>query len=162
MCNLQLICQFIYQLSIKYEDSYLSISKNGKFGWYNTLLNHVKNYVTRSTSSTNAKLVLVGDSIIENFEKCGDIFDIFFLPFRNLNFGISGDKIQDVSRRVCNMTLPAPAEYVIIFCGTNNLGHNSPLKIAEGLIKIVCISKKITRTFIFSLAAFYQEIMKKR
>ena len=40
------------------------------------------------------------------------------------------------------MTLPASVEYFIIHCGTNNLGHNSPLKIAEGLINIACILKK--------------------
>ena len=40
------------------------------------------------------------------------------------------------------MTLPASVEYVIIHCGTNNLGHNSPLKIAEGLINIAYILKK--------------------
>ena len=68
--------------------------------------------------------------------------DKFFLPFRTLNFGISGDKIQNVLWRVYNMTLPASVEYVIIHCGTNNLGHNSPLKIAEGLINIACILKK--------------------
>ena len=40
------------------------------------------------------------------------------------------------------MTLPASVEYFIIHCGTNNLGHNSPLKIAEGLINIACILMK--------------------
>ena len=94
-----------------------------------------------STSSTNAKLVLIGDSIA-NFDKCSDIFDKFFLHFRTLNFGISGDKIQNVLWRECNMTLPASVEYVTIHCGTNNLGHNSPLKVAEGLMNIACILKK--------------------
>ena len=47
-----------------------------------------------STSFTNAKLVLIGDSLIAKFDKCNDIFDKFILPFRTLNFGISGDKIQ--------------------------------------------------------------------
>ena len=93
-------------------------------------------------SSTNAKLVLIRDSAIANFDKCSDIFDKFFLPFRTLNFGISGDKIQNVLWRVYNMTLPASVEYLIIHCGTNNLGHKSPLKIAEGLINIACILKK--------------------
>ena len=37
--------------------------------------------------------------------------------------------------------LPALVEYVIIHCGTSNLGHNSPIKIA-GLINIACILKK--------------------
>ena len=40
------------------------------------------------------------------------------------------------------MTLPASVEYVNIHCGTNNLEHSSPLKIAEGLINIACILKK--------------------
>lgn len=42
---------------------------------------------------------------------------------------------------VC-MTLPGSVEYVIIHCGTNNFGHNSPLKIAQELINIVCKLKK--------------------
>ena len=63
---------------------------NGNFNWYNTFRKHV----TMSTSFTNAKLVLIGDSLIAKFDKCNDIFDKFILPFRTLNFGISGDKIQ--------------------------------------------------------------------
>ena len=114
------------------------LARNGKFGWYNTFRKHV----TMSASSINAKLVLIGDSIVANFDKRSDIFDKFFLPFRTLNFGISGDKIQNVLWRLCKITLPASVEYVIIHCGTNNLGHNSPLKIAEGLINIACILKK--------------------
>ena len=34
------------------------------------------------------------------------------------------------------MTLPESVEYVIIHCGTYNLGHNNPLKIAEVLMNI--------------------------
>ena len=95
-----------------------------------------------STSSTKATLVLIGDSSIANFEKCSDIFHKLFLLFHTLNIGINGDKIQNVLWRVYNMTLPASVEYLIIHCGTNNLGHKSPLKIAEGLINIACILKK--------------------
>ena len=40
------------------------------------------------------------------------------------------------------MTLPTSAEYAITHCGTNNLGHNSPLKIPEGLISIALILKE--------------------
>ena len=114
------------------------LGRNGRIGWYNTFRKHV----TMSTSSTNAKLVLLRDSIIANFDKCNDIFDKFFLSFRTLNFGISGDKIQNVLWRVCNMTVPTSVEYVIIHCGANNLGHNSPLKISEGLTNIACMLKK--------------------
>ena len=119
------------------------LARNGKFGWYSTFRKHI----TISTLSTNEKLVLIGDSIIANFDKCSDIFGKFFLPFRTLSFGISGDKIQNVLWRVYNMTLPESVEYVIIYCGTNNHGHNSPLKIAEGLINIACILKKNYKKF---------------
>ena len=114
------------------------LARNGKLGWYNTFRKHI----TMSMSSSNAKSVLIRDSIIANFDKCSNIFDKFFLPFRTLNIGISGDKIQNVLWRVYNMTLPASVEYIMIHCGTNNLGHNSLLKIAEGLINIACILKK--------------------
>ena len=76
------------------------LARNGKFGWYNTFRKHV----TMSASSINAKLVLIGDSIVANFDKRSDIFDKFFLPFRTLNFGISGDKMQNVLWRVYNIT----------------------------------------------------------
>ena len=115
-----------------------TLARNGKFSWDDTF----RKKVTMSTSSSNAKLVLIEDSIIANFDICSDIFDKFFLSFRTLNFGISGDKIQNVLWRVYNLTLPASVEGVIINCDTNNLGHNSPLKFAEGLINIACILKK--------------------
>ena len=53
------------------------LARNGKFGWYNTIRKHA----TVSTSSTNAKLVLIGDSIIADFENAD--FDNAFLinPF---------------------------------------------------------------------------------
>ena len=118
------------------------LARNGTFGWYNTF----RKQVTMSTSSSNARLVLIEDSIIANFDKCSDIFDKFFLSFRTLNFGISGDKIQNVLWRVYNLTLPASVECVIINCGTNNLGHNSPLKIAEGLKdRATVLAKPISR-----------------
>ena len=68
------------------------LARNGKFGWYNTFRKHA----TMSTSSSNAKLVLIWDSIIANFVKCSNIFDKFFLPFCTLNFDVSRDKIQNV------------------------------------------------------------------
>ena len=59
-----------------------ALARNGTFGWYNTF----RKYVIMSISSTNAKLVLIEDSIIANFNKCSNIFHKFFLPFRTLDF----------------------------------------------------------------------------
>ena len=80
--------------------------------------------------------------MIPNFDKCNNTFDKFFLSFHALNFGLIRDKILNVLRRVCNITVQASVKLVIIHCGTNNLGHNSPLKITEGLINIICMLKK--------------------
>ena len=72
------------------------LARNGKFDWYNTFRKHV----TMPSSSTNAKLVLTGDSVIANFDKCSDTFDKFSLPFRTLIFGVSADNLQNVLWRV--------------------------------------------------------------
>ena len=50
--------------------------------------------------------------------------------------------LAETLHRVYNMTLPTSVEYAITHCGTNNLGHNSPLKIPEGLISIALILKE--------------------
>ena len=55
--------------------------RNGKFGAYNTF----RKYVTMSTSSANPKLVLIGDSIIANFDKCSNIFDKEFKSNKKLH-----------------------------------------------------------------------------
>ena len=114
------------------------LARNGKVGWHDTF----KNHASMCRKSANSKLVLFGDSIIANFDKCKDVFNNYFSSLHTLNFGISGDKIQNVLWRVENMTLPSSIEYVIIHCGTNNLGHNSPVKIAEGILNIATILNK--------------------
>ena len=81
-----------------------------------------------STSSANANLVLIGDN---------PVFDKFFLSFPTLNFGISGDKIQNVLWLVCYMTLPAQWNISFFTVARITLANtNSPLKIAERLINI--------------------------
>ena len=144
-----------------------TLARNGKFSWYDTF----RKKVTMSTSSSNAKLVLIEDSIMANFDICSDIFDKFFLPFRTLNFGISGDKIQNVLWRVYNMTLPASVEYVIIHCGTNNLGHNSPLQQSYLLKKnyknlhifVSCLlprddEKSVKRSLLYAVNCYLKEL----
>ena len=55
-------------------------------------------------SSTNGKLLIIGDSIIGNFGKCNNNFDKFFLSFRTVSFSNSGDKIKNVLGRVYDFT----------------------------------------------------------
>ena len=136
--HLQFAINFFIKYPLKVNPLINLSAINGKIGWYNTFRKHE----VMSVSFTNAKLVLTWDSIIINLDECNDIFDKFFLSFCTLNFVMSRDKIQSVLWRVNNMSLLASVEYVVIYSGNNNLGYNSPIKIAEGLINIACILKK--------------------
>ena len=54
--------------------------------------------------------MLTGDYDFENFDKCNNIFDKFFLPFPTLNFGTGRDKIQNVLWCLSNITLQASVD----------------------------------------------------
>ena len=54
--------------------------------------------------------MLTGDYVFENFDKCNNIFDKFFLPFPTLNFGTGRDKIENVLWCLSNITLQASVE----------------------------------------------------
>ena len=89
--------------------------------------------------------MLIGDSIIANFSKFSSIFDKLFSKFHPLNFGIGGDKIQNVLWRINNMSLPPSLQYIFIHCGTNNIGHYASEVISDGLINLARVIKKSTK-----------------
>ena len=62
--------------------------------------------------------------------------------FHQLNFGIGGDKIQNVLWHINNMSIPPSLQYIFIRCGTNNIGHNDPEVIWDGLINLARVIKK--------------------
>ena len=111
---------------------------NGKAGWYKTFRNHA--YL--AINSQKCRVLLIGDSIIANFSKFSPIFDKHFSKFYPLNFGIGGDKIQNVLWRIINMSFPLSLQYIFIHCGTNNIGHNDPEVISDGLINLARVIKK--------------------
>ena len=88
------------------------------------------------------RVLLIGESIIANFSKLSSIFDKLFSKFHPLNVGIGGDKIQNVLWHVNNMYLSPFLQYIFIHCGTNNIGHNDPGVISDGLINLARVIKK--------------------
>ena len=40
------------------------------------------------------------------------------------------------------MSFPLSLQYIIIYCGTNNIGHNNPQVISDGLINLAWVIKK--------------------
>ena len=61
----------------------------------------------------------------------------YFEPFEALNFGIGGDKTQNVLWRIINGNLPRDLKVAVILCGTNNIDRNILVEIKDGIVSIV-------------------------
>ena len=58
------------------------------------------------------------------------------VPYKALHFGIFGDRTQHVLWRVEGSSVTLSVKYVVVHCGTNNLDHDEPKIIVDGIIKI--------------------------
>ena len=108
----------------------ISIPRNGKLGWYDKFKH---NFLLQESPS---KVILIGDSLISNLSRYPDVWKNYFSIHNTLNFGIQGDKIQNILWRLNNLNFSknCSIKYVFILGGTNNVDHNSPEEIANGLI----------------------------
>ena len=89
-------------------------------------------YYRNATSNQN---VLIGDSFIARLEwKHKTYSNIYFKDW--VNFGIGGDKIENLYWRVSNGTILSGTEKVIICIGSNNIKSDSPDIIANTIIEI--------------------------
>ena len=88
---------------------------------------------------SSAKTLLIGDSLISNFSRYPDVWKNYFSIHNKLNFGIPGDKIQNILWRLNNLNFSKHysiriIKHVFILGRTNNVNHKSPEKIANGLV----------------------------
>ncbi|MCB1224566.1 MAG: GDSL family lipase [Verrucomicrobiales bacterium] len=72
-----------------------------------------------------AKLVFLGDSITEGWEKKGAaVWDKYFAPYKAANFGIGGDRTEHVLWRMDHGNFDGiDPKLVVLMIGTNNTGH---------------------------------------
>ena len=86
-----------------------------------------------------SKIVLIGDSLISNISRYHDVWSEYFSKHNTLNFGIPGDKIQNLLGNIKNLKFPSNSTLSCIFilCGTSNVDQNSPEEIVSGLISFV-------------------------
>ena len=105
--------------------------RNGKHGWYDQFRKH--NLLLKKSK---AKLLIIGDSLVSNLSRYPEIWRKYFSNHGALNFGIAGDKAQNVLWRVNNLHFSSDLhlKYIFILCGTNNIDHNSPQSIASTII----------------------------
>ena len=83
-------------------------------------------------------ILFIGDSITEGWLSTGkDIWDKDYATRNALNFGLSGDKTQNVLWRLNNMEIQAlKPKVAVILIGTNNTA-NSVHEIADGVQAVI-------------------------
>ena len=92
-------------------------------------------YVEQS-KSRKFDLCLLGDSITQMWP--GDLFGKYFGKFNAVNFGIGGDRAENVLWRLQHGELDGTSPKVIVLLiGTNNSGMNTPEEIALGVATVV-------------------------
>ena len=79
---------------------------------------------------------MIGDSLISNLSRYPDVWKNSFSMHDKLNSGIQDDKNQNILRRLNNLNFSKnrSIKYVFILGGANNVDHDSPEEIANGLI----------------------------
>ena len=104
---------------------------NGKHGWYDQFQKH-----NLLLNNSKAKVLIAGDALVSNLSHYLEIWRKYFISHGELNFGIAGDKSQNVLWRVNNLYFSSNLnlKYVLILCGTNNIDRNSPQSIASTIV----------------------------
>lgn len=102
-------------------------------------------------------VLFMGDSITDRWRSVGkNVWNKVYAPLHAANFGIGGDRTQHVLWRIENGELDGISPKVIVLMiGTNNSGSDSADQIAEGVEKIVAVTReKCPKSKILLLAIF--------
>lgn len=98
-------------------------------------------YVRQARAAGNTDILWVGDSITNNWRTDGRaVWKREFGRLRCLNFGIGGDRTQNILWRLEHGELEGPEPSVVVLeAGTNNLNRNSAAEIAAAIEAIVAV-----------------------
>ncbi len=96
-------------------------------------------------------LLFVGDSITEGWEREGKrIWTSVFLPLKAVNFGVSGDRTDNVLWRIKDTKLKTttPPQACVILLGTNNIGKWEAQQKTDNIVQgIESVCKAIRKKF---------------
>ena len=89
----------------------------------------------QAEANKSVDLLFLGDSITQSWHDTGkDTWERFYVPRRVLNFGIGGDRIQNLLWRLDHGEVDGlKPKVVVLLIGTNNIGRNSNEEIAAGV-----------------------------
>ena len=93
--------------------------------------------------TSNASVLIIGDSIAEGLGRFPKVWNKYFAPLNSLNFGLGGDRTQNVLWRVENGEIPLNVQTLVVHAGTNNLNHDLPEDIANGVGSIAKMFQKV-------------------
>jgi lysophospholipase L1-like esterase len=101
-------------------------------------------------------LLFLGDSITERWSKAPHIWQYYYTKYKAANFGISGDRTENVIWRIENGELNNIApRVVVLLIGTNNTADNTAEEITAAHKKIVTmIQARLPKTRILLLGVF--------
>jgi lysophospholipase L1-like esterase len=104
-------------------------------------------------------LLFVGDSITDGWPRGGEWSWLKFAPYHPADFGVSGERTEDVLWRLENGELEGiDPKAVVLMIGTNNIGQISDEKpewVAAGIQKIVeTLHAKLPKTKVLLLGVF--------
>ena len=112
-------------------------------------------FKTMVSRGKDPDVLLVGDSLVKGLARYASVWRQYFGSLGTcLNFGIGGDRVQHVLWRLRHGELNCDPKIIVLHCGTNNIGKDSPKEIAEGLLTIVdqiSIDCPYTRTVVTGL-----------
>ena len=92
--------------------------------------------------NSNATTLLIGDSVTAGLNCYPSVWSKY-LGNSSVNFGIRGDRVQNVLWRSINLPILSLLSKIVILCGTNNIFNDSPYDIVDGIIKIASNFEKI-------------------
>ncbi|MGH7951449.1 MAG: GDSL-type esterase/lipase family protein [Limisphaerales bacterium] len=102
-------------------------------------------------------LLFLGDSITDFWRNHGsNVWNKYYAPLHAANFGISGDRTQNVIWRIDHGELDGlKPKVIVLLIGTNNGNDNSPAEIAGGIRVILDkIHEKCPKTKVLLLGVF--------
>jgi lysophospholipase L1-like esterase len=96
--------------------------------------NHLSNL--NKTKANNFDLCFLGDSITSGWP--GDLMNTYFGKYKPANFGIGGDRAENVLFRLENGELQwTSPKVIVLLLGTNNSGMNNSGEIALGVATVI-------------------------
>ncbi len=104
-------------------------------------------------------LLFLGDSITDRWSRSPEIWNANFSKWNAANFGVGGDRTQNVLWRITNGELDGISpKVVVLMIGTNNTHTDSPADIVAGIDRTIeVIQEKLPETEILLHGVFPRE-----